>query len=531
MKISTITTRLVGAATVVLLVAAGAPAAGSDAQPPLTVVTTVDDPGYREAAGWLSSTLAGFEGGRSRYTNVPGSTATWTLRAPRVGQYTVDVWYPPFHTSAMNATYTITPGGGSATVDQRQGGGKWRPLGQVVVHGGDTVDVTLTAGPSQTDNPDDEYARGYAVRLRQGGPANPPPQYGPPLAGYHLAFADEFDQDQIDWSAWDPRTDIRGNSSQRKENVRTSGGALVIDLKKEADRGKQYTGGGLVSKNLYRYGYYETRVQINKGPGWHPAFWSMCGGADGVHRCQLAEIDGFEIDSINSRRVIHNVFDHRAPRRHVTSGWYDVGADLSAGWHTFGYHYDEAGVRFFVDQRETAYLHYPAGPFVHDWMKVWLTAVAYTDYPDDAQLPASVKFDYFRFYERDLYGDNNAPSGYAEDGDGWTNSALPGHGALTARQSCDAGATATWTLTPAQTGRYAAYLYRVGGTGGALAATATLADGDTTMHQSTVDFSAAGAGWQPLGAHTLAGGRPYRIDLSGNGAGCIRADAIKFVRT
>ena len=106
-----------------------------------------------------------------------------------------------------------------------------------------------------------------------------------------------------------------------------SDGAAVIDLKAETDRGKPFTGGGLVSKDLMRYGYYETRVWINKGPGWHTAFWSMCGGADGVHKRQLAEIDGFEIDSIHPNRVINNVFDHRPPRRQVTSGWYDVGSD------------------------------------------------------------------------------------------------------------------------------------------------------------------------------------------------------------
>ncbi|MGI5521727.1 family 16 glycosylhydrolase [Micromonospora sp. CA-259024] len=511
-----------------MLVTTPASATRSDPRPPVTVVSTVADPGYTESAGWFASSLAGFGGEQTRYGRIPGSTASWTLVAPKGGSYAVDVWYPPFHTSASNAGYTISPGGLSVTVDQREGGGYWRPLGRVRAGDGQALTVTLTVGPDLTPaNLDDEYARGYAVRLRQGGPANPPTWRGPNLAGYDLAFADEFDGPGIDWTVWDPRTDVRGNSSQRAENVRLADGALVIDLKKESDRGKAYTGGGLVSKDRYRYGYYETRVRINEGPGWHPAFWSMCGGANGVHNCQLAEIDGFEIDSINPRRVIHNVFDHRAPRRQVTSGWYDVGADLSQGWHTFGYLYDEAGVRFFVDGRQTSYLPYPAGPFVHDYMKVWLTAVAYNDFPDDAQLPATVTFDYFRYYTRDVYGDNNAPNGYAETGTGWGDSGLPGFGALTPRQSCGLGATATWTLRPegTGTGEYDAYLYRVGGTGGQSTARVTF-----NGAESTVDLSVPGSGWLPLGAHSLVAGQDYPLALARDGAGCIRADAVKLVR-
>ncbi|MEU4539816.1 family 16 glycosylhydrolase [Streptosporangium sp. NPDC023825] len=508
---------------------------------PWTLVKTVFDPEYRESGGWLPGALSGFAGGQARYTNKPGDTASWTLTAPKAGAYQVDVWYPPFHTSAGNAEYTVTPGGRTHVVNQREGGGYWRPLGPVVARAGQDVTVTLTAGPDLTPvDPLDEYTRTYAVRLRRGGPANPPPPDGPGLGDYRLAFADEFTK-PIDWAngPWDPRTDVRGNSSQRAANVRFdpdvpgSDGAAVIDLKAETDRGKPFTGGGLVSKDLMRYGYYETRVWINKGPGWHPAFWSMCGGANGVHKCQLAEIDGFEIDSIHPNRVIHNVFDHRPPRRQVTSGWYDVGTDLSQGWHVFGYEYDEAGVRFFVDGRQRAYLAYPAGPFVHDSMKVWLTAVAYNDYPDPAALPATAAFDYFRYYEKDYYADNDGPTaaGYAESGPGWAASSLPGFGALTSRYSCDPGAAASWKVTAKAGGRYEAFVYRTGAEGGNTQARVTLSRGGAQLMMRRVDFSAAGAEWVSLGEVDASAGDEFTVGLARDGAGCIRADTVKLVRT
>jgi hypothetical protein len=502
---------------------------------PQTLVKTVFDTEYQESGTWLPGSLSGFAGGQARYTNKPGDTATWTLNAPRTGAYQVDVWYPPFHTSARNAEYTVTPGGGTYVVDQREGGGYWRSLGSVSATAGQAVTVKLTAGPDATPaEPLDEYARTYAMRLRRGGPINPPPRNGPDLGGYRLTFADEFTK-PIDWAngPWDPRTDVRGNSSQRAANVRFDPnlGAAVIDLKAETDRGKLFTGGGLVSKSLMRYGYYETRVRINKGPGWHPAFWSMCGGADGVHRCQLAEIDGFEIDSINPSRVIHNVFDHRAPRRQVTSGWYDVGSDLSQGWHVFGYEYDEAGVRFFVDGRQRSYLAYPAGPFVHDPMKVWLTAVAYNDYPDVSQLPATVAFDYFRFYEKDSYGDNDNPTGYTESGPGWAKSSLPGFGALTSRHSCDLGAAASWKVKAQAAGRYTASIYRTGAEGGDVQSRVRLSRDGVHVAERRIDFSTPGADWVPLGQTDASAGQEFTFDLARDGAGCIRADAVKLVRT
>lgn len=533
---------LIAAALLVSALSAPALAVPADgtALEPWTLVKTVMEPGYQESGTWLPGALSGFAGGQARYSNKPGDTASWSLTAPKAGTYEVDVWYPPFHTSARNAAYTVTPGGGTHVVDQREGGGYWRALGSVTATAGQDVTVKLTAGPDPTPaEPLDEYARTYAVRLRQGGPVNPPPRNGPDLGAYRLAFADEFTK-PIDWAngPWDPRTDVRGNSSQRAQNVRFdpdvagTDGAAVIDLKAETDRGKPFTGGGLVSKRLMRYGYYETRVRINEGPGWHPAFWSMCGGADGVHTCQLAEIDGFEIDSIHPNRVIHNVFDHRPPRRQVTSGWYDVGADLSQGWHVFGYEYDEAGVRFFVDGRQRSYLAYPAGPFVHDWMKVWLTAVAYNDYPDTGQLPATVAFDYFRFYEKDSYGDNDGPAaaGYTESGPGWAKSSLPGFGALTSRQSCQQGAAAEWTVKAPATGRYEAFFYRTGAEGGNTQALTTLSRGSARLAERRIDFSAAGAAWVSLGQVDASSADEFTFGLARDGAGCVRADTVKLVR-
>ena len=364
------------------------------------------------------------------------------------------------------------------------------------------------------------------------GALTPPPGYAP-------GWADEFDTTSVDTTRWDFRTDTKGWSVQRPENVSVGGGVMTVHL---CPRGKSgptcaqtvattlYTGGGLISKARPRYGYYETRVRTNAGSGWHSAFWSAQNGATGPR----AEIDGFEIDSHVPNQIRHNVIAWTQGT--LTSGIYDAGFDSSAGWHVYGYEWLEDSVRFYVDGQLAWSTPYSPSTYTHNFLNVWLTAIAIdlNDSPgvDDAALPGKVEFDYVRFYERDAYGDNNTPTGgYAESGTGWADSSLPAFGRLTNRFTCDPGTSAHWTVRPPATGNYRAYFYRAGGDGGQVDAPVTVADGGTTLASAAVDFSPAGNAWVPVGGTlTLTEDRPYTVRVARTGAGCIRADAVKFVR-
>src|SRR5579864_8344845 len=72
-----------------------------------------------------------------------------------------------------------------------------------------------------------------------------------PPSGYSLKWYDSFDGSSLDQSKWMYRSDVKADSSQRRENVTIENGALVIHLKKENDRGKSYTGGGIISKERF----------------------------------------------------------------------------------------------------------------------------------------------------------------------------------------------------------------------------------------------------------------------------------------
>jgi hypothetical protein len=96
-----------------------------------------------------------------------------------------------------------------------------------------------------------------------------------PPSGYQLVFSDEFNGDSLDTNRWGYRLGDKMLSAQQPENVSVKDGNLVIALRKESVRGKDYTGGGVISRQKFVYGYYEARFKTPPAEGWHTAFWAM----------------------------------------------------------------------------------------------------------------------------------------------------------------------------------------------------------------------------------------------------------------
>lgn len=100
----------------------------------------------------------------------------------------------------------------------------------------------------------------------------------PSDARWQLAFADKFDVSTLDTDNWNYRLDLRHWSVQRAANVSVRDGMLRLALRKEKAGRLDYTAGGVISKQAFRYGYYEARLRMPKGRGWHTSFWMMQSG-------------------------------------------------------------------------------------------------------------------------------------------------------------------------------------------------------------------------------------------------------------
>lgn len=216
------------------------------------------------------------------------------------------------------------------------------------------------------------------------------------LKGYSLSWHDEFDGNSVNKSEWNFRTGERFWSTQRAENVSVADGKLKLSLRKERFQGSEYTAGGLISKRGFRHGYYEARIKMPRGMGWHTSFWMMRNDDS-----RKLELDACEQDSIAPSGYTTNV--HTFVPVHNAFGAKRIATpDLSSDFHVWGCEFTPTTVSYYFDGRlvDTRSLE----KVEPDDLNIWLTAIAAplgkTERVDDSALPALAEFDYVRFFEK-----------------------------------------------------------------------------------------------------------------------------------
>jgi beta-glucanase (GH16 family) len=222
-----------------------------------------------------------------------------------------------------------------------------------------------------------------------------------PPAGYLLAWSDEFNGSALDAAKWNYRTGAKGWSQQLPHNVAVANGFLQLALKKEERGDWHYTGGGVISKPAFNYGYYEARVRVPPGAGWHTSFWLQPNGA-GPEVGRVQEIDIAENDSINPTAYHVNVYRKR-PKPVISYEHKAVKTpNLAAGFHVWGCEFTPTKIKFFFDDKEVD--AFDATEVPHADQNIWLTSIAAalgkTTAVDDAKLPAAAQFDWVRFYTK-----------------------------------------------------------------------------------------------------------------------------------
>jgi beta-glucanase (GH16 family) len=225
-----------------------------------------------------------------------------------------------------------------------------------------------------------------------------------PLPGYRLAWSDEFNSDTLDTNKWVYRTDSKMWSTQLPANVSVRDGKLILAVKKQDAGDKHYTGAGVISKEPFKFGYYEARFKVPPGAGWHTSFWMMKHNGQGGTgpTASAQELDVCENDSIHQERYSVNV--HRwNPVPHVQMGTKNVATpNLSADFHVWGCEFAPESVKYFFDGRLVQTV--AITNFVPREQHIWLTTIAsnlgHTKAVDDSQLPAAAEYDYVHFYEK-----------------------------------------------------------------------------------------------------------------------------------
>ncbi len=224
----------------------------------------------------------------------------------------------------------------------------------------------------------------------------------PAGAGYKLAWSDDFNGKSLDSKKWEYRHDSKLLSTQTPNNVSVKDGMLVIALRKEEKDGKPYTGGGIISRKVFQYGYYEARLKIATGNGWHSSFWMMrYNGKDTFGDQRTVELDIIENQS--NSLFSYGLNTHRWTPPHIAVGHKDVETpDLSKDFHTFGCEYAPNVVRYFFDGKLVETVDWTGQPQGDG--NIWLASIAEALGPnhnvDDSALPGAMYVDWVRFYKK-----------------------------------------------------------------------------------------------------------------------------------
>ncbi|KAI9147064.1 Endo-1,3-1,4-beta-glycanase EglC [Paramyrothecium foliicola] len=370
---------------------------------------------------------------------------------------------------------------------------------------------------------------------------------------YTQSWEQLFTSPSLDTTIWNYRTDRKALSAQLAANVGQANGNLVISLKKQQVATYSYTGGGIISKPRFHYGYYEARMKGNAGGGWHSAFWLMAGNgsstfstADHTH----SEIDIFERDSVTNTTLTSNLNFWRADGSRnggKVSGTLATAYQFPQ-WQIFGALWKENWVAFYINGARTANLTFPPSLWTHNYMNIWLTTIAYATTPVDSYLPSTVEASYVRYYQKDYYLTAGSlcfadtlpgaacPSNkdYTETG-AWADSSLFGYTLnLATRYSCGtSGATASWRLAGATvTGVFQLWAWIVVYPNSDPAARYTLTRNSVSITNTAVNQTSGDSRWVLLADNiAVSAGDGLSVKLTASGSGCARADTVKFVRT
>ncbi len=186
-----------------------------------------------------------------------------------------------------------------------------------------------------------------------------------------------------------------------------SDGILTIVATTSAGRPLPYTSGIITTEYSFSqtYGYFEIRAQLPAGSGLWPAFWLL--PADMSWPPEIDAMEAFgdtnPINGEGGHTLIHYA-SHTPPDNQICGAWYNVGVDVTAGFHTYGVDWEPNAITYYFDG--TPYASCPANPAANKpfYMLINLAVGAAGSWPGEPSAtttwPAELKINYVRAYQK-----------------------------------------------------------------------------------------------------------------------------------
>lgn len=246
---------------------------------------------------------------------------------------------------------------------------------------------------------------------------------------YELVWSDEFNYSGLpDASKWSYEVGSHGwgnnelqyYTDKRSENARVEDSVLVIEARKEAFLGSQYTSARLITYNnnlSWQYGKIEARIKLPYGQGIWPAFWMLGNGIfEGTNWPACGEIDIMEMIGGGEGRddkTYGTLHWSNGIGEHASSGG---STQLATGifydqFHVFSVEWDQSFISWYLDGKQYYVVNITPADLseFHKEFFILLNVAVGGSWPGNpnasTQFPQKMLVDYVRVYQK-----NTAPS-------------------------------------------------------------------------------------------------------------------------
>ena len=176
-----------------------------------------------------------------------------------------------------------------------------------------------------------------------------------------MVWSDEFSSSAIDLAKWGYDTGGGGWGNNELEYYTTSNdnsyisnGNLVIEAKRQAQGGRDYTSARMLTKGKqdFKYGRIDVRAKLPQGQGLWPAIWMLGADIDQNNWPKCGEIDMMELRGEEPNRYLTTMHFPNSAGTHAQKGGPDQvlsSGSFSSDFHTFSVVRSKDQMRFFLD--------------------------------------------------------------------------------------------------------------------------------------------------------------------------------------
>jgi len=172
--------------------------------------------------------------------------------------------------------------------------------------------------------------------------------------GMNLVWKEDFNGKTLNSAVWTNETGGGGwgnnelqNYTSNSNNTFLSGGYLIIEARKEASGGRNYSSARIISKDkkTFTYGRIDIRAKLPKGKGIWPALWMLGNNISAIGWPACGEIDIMELLGHEPQKVYGTI--HWGPQGGSSI---HIGGDFSLSSGNFSDNFHVFSLKWEADQ-------------------------------------------------------------------------------------------------------------------------------------------------------------------------------------